>query len=98
MQKVASNFGFPVHWLKYNREFPRRPITSIRKVGDCRPAANVLLHVVEGKLHELEVYKDDNSAIEAALDALDMNRLHLLQGFDQRRACGRFSSIEGHPL
>lgn len=30
---------------------------------DYRPAVNVLLHVVEGKLHELEVYKDDGSAM-----------------------------------
>jgi hypothetical protein len=45
---------------------------------DYRPAVNVLLHVVEGKLHELEVYKDDGSAIETSLAALEMNRFHLL--------------------
>lgn len=31
--------------------------------GPHRPAVNLLLHVVEGRLHELEVYKDDGSAI-----------------------------------
>lgn len=28
-----------------------------------RPAINLLLHVIEGRLHELEVYKDDGSDI-----------------------------------
>ena len=28
-----------------------------------RPAVNLLLHVIEGRLHELEVYKDDGSDI-----------------------------------
>lgn len=45
---------------------------------DYIPAINVLLHVVDGKLHELEVYKDDGSAIEMALEALDISRFHLL--------------------
>lgn len=45
---------------------------------DHRPSVNVLLHVVEGKLHELEVYKDDGLAIETKLAALDMSRFHLL--------------------
>ncbi|MDB5647466.1 hypothetical protein [Methylobacterium sp.] len=31
--------------------------------GLHRPAINLLLHVVDGRLHELEVYKDDGSAI-----------------------------------
>ncbi|WP_409518520.1 DUF6984 family protein [Rhizobium laguerreae] len=44
---------------------------------DYRPAVNVLLHVVEGKLHELEVYKDDGSPIETSLDAVDISRFHL---------------------
>lgn len=43
---------------------------------DYRPAVNVLLHVVEGKLHELEVYKDDGSAIGTSLDAVDVSRFH----------------------
>lgn len=45
---------------------------------DYRPAVNVLLHVVEGKLHELEVYKDDGSAIETSLDSVDISQFHLL--------------------
>lgn len=45
---------------------------------DHRPSVNVLMHVVEGKLHELEVYKDDGSAIETSLAALDISRFHLL--------------------
>jgi hypothetical protein len=44
---------------------------------DYRPAVNVLLHVVEGKLHELEVYKDDGSSIETSLNAVDISRFHL---------------------
>lgn len=31
--------------------------------GPHRPAVNLLLHVVDGRLHELEVYKDDGSDI-----------------------------------
>jgi hypothetical protein len=31
--------------------------------GPHKPAVNLLLHVVEGRLHELEIYKDDGSAI-----------------------------------
>lgn len=31
--------------------------------GPHRPAVNFLLHVVDGRLHELEVYKDDGSPI-----------------------------------
>ncbi|WP_409564101.1 DUF6984 family protein [Methylobacterium sp. J-068] len=31
--------------------------------GPHRPAVNLLLHVVDGRLHELEVYKDDGSTI-----------------------------------
>ncbi|MCJ2047854.1 hypothetical protein MKK58_25435 [Methylobacterium sp. J-078] len=31
--------------------------------GPHRPAVNLLLHVVDGRLHELEVYKDDGSVI-----------------------------------
>ncbi len=27
------------------------------------PAVNLLIHVVEGRLHELEIYKDDDSQI-----------------------------------
>ncbi|WP_442965934.1 DUF6984 family protein [Rhizobium sp. 42MFCr.1] len=45
---------------------------------DYRPAVNVLLHVVEGKLHELEVYKDDGSPIQVSLATLDLDRFHLL--------------------
>lgn len=45
---------------------------------EFRPAVNVLLHVIEGKLHELEVYKDDGSEIETSLDALDISGFHLL--------------------
>ena len=33
------------------------------RLGPHRPAVNLLLHVVDGRLHELEVYKDDGSAI-----------------------------------
>jgi hypothetical protein len=46
--------------------------------ADHRPSVNVLLHVVEGKLRELEVYKDDGSAIETSLAALDISGFHLL--------------------
>jgi hypothetical protein len=42
---------------------------------DHRPAVNVLLHVVEGKLYELEVYKDDGWPIETPLDVVDISRL-----------------------
>lgn len=31
--------------------------------GQWRPAVHVLVHVVDGKLHELEIYKDDPSTI-----------------------------------
>jgi hypothetical protein len=44
---------------------------------DHRPAVNLLLHVVEGKLHELEVYKDDGSPIEIPIYELELDRLHL---------------------
>jgi hypothetical protein len=33
---------------------------------------------VEGKLHELEVYKDDGSPIQVSLAMLDLDRFHLL--------------------
>ncbi|WP_370677186.1 hypothetical protein [Pleomorphomonas sp. PLEO] len=42
-----------------------------------RPAVHVLLHVVDGMLHELEVYKDDGSPIETPIDILDLSQLHL---------------------
>jgi hypothetical protein len=32
-------------------------------LGSHRPAVNLLLHVIGGRLHELEVYKDDGGAI-----------------------------------
>lgn len=40
-----------------------------------RPAVHVLLHVVDGMLLELEIYKDDGSPIEIPLDILDLSQL-----------------------
>ncbi|EPE97327.1 DUF6984 family protein [Rhizobium grahamii] len=42
---------------------------------DFRPAVNVLLHIVDGKLHELEVYKDDGSPVELLPEQLDVTAL-----------------------
>ncbi|MBB4226871.1 hypothetical protein GGD56_000691 [Rhizobium mongolense] len=41
------------------------------------PAVHLLIHVVEGKLHELEVYKDDGTAITALPADMDLTKLHL---------------------
>lgn len=47
-----------------------------------RPAVHLLLHVVDGMLNELEVYKDDGSPIAIPLAKLDLSRLHLgLNGY-----------------
>lgn len=43
-----------------------------------RPAVHVLLHVVDGMLNELEVYKDDGSPIEIPLDILVLSQLRLV--------------------
>lgn len=45
--------------------------------GGLRPAVHVLLHVVDGRLDELEVYKDDGSPIMVPLDILDLSQLLL---------------------
>lgn len=42
------------------------------------PVVNVLLHVVDGMLNELEIYKDDGSAVERTLEELDVAELHLV--------------------
>lgn len=39
---------------------------------DFDAAVHILLHVVEGKLHELEVYKDDGSSIERLPKDIDL--------------------------
>jgi hypothetical protein len=43
----------------------RVPVEGHYRDGDAPsgPAINLLLHVVEGRLHELEVYKDDGTHI-----------------------------------
>ncbi|MCM2476311.1 hypothetical protein HGO38_22870 [Rhizobium sp. CG5] len=43
-----------------------------------RPAVNLLLHVVNGMLHELEVYKDDGSSIATGLSRVDPDDLHFV--------------------
>jgi hypothetical protein len=43
-----------------------------------RPAINVLLHVLGGMLHELEIYKDDGSSIETSIGEVDPDSLRLL--------------------
>lgn len=35
-----------------------------KQAVDFDPAVHIILHVVDGKLHELEFYKDDGSSIE----------------------------------
>lgn len=42
------------------------------------PAINILLHVVGGKLHELEVYKDDGSQIIVGPYEVDPNLIEVL--------------------
>ncbi|MFA1625560.1 hypothetical protein ACDY96_23095 [Rhizobium mongolense] len=44
---------------------------------DSGPAVHLLIHVVEGKLHELEVYKDDDTAITVLPADIDLTKLHL---------------------
>ncbi|ULJ75934.1 DUF6984 family protein [Rhizobium gallicum] len=44
---------------------------------DSGPAVHLLIHVVEGKLHELEVYKDDGTAITVLPADMDLTKLHL---------------------
>ncbi|ULJ74351.1 hypothetical protein [Rhizobium gallicum] len=38
------------------------------------PAIHLLIHVLEGKLHEFEVYKDDGTAITVIPADVDLNR------------------------
>lgn len=43
-----------------------------------RPAINILLHVLDGMLHELEVYKDDGSTIEKGIGEVDPDSIRFL--------------------
>lgn len=43
-----------------------------------RPAINILLHVVDGMLHELEVYKDDGSSIETGISEIALDGLRFI--------------------
>jgi hypothetical protein len=43
-----------------------------KEADDFDPAVHVLLHVVDGKLHELEVYKDDGSSIKRLPKDIDL--------------------------
>ena len=60
--------------LRFRADGPRAEVQGRVPVEGCyhddgsgpgfhRPVVNLLLHVVEGRLHELEVYKDDDSDI-----------------------------------
>jgi hypothetical protein len=42
---------------------------------DFGPVVHVLLHVVEGKLHALEIYGDDGSPIERLPSEIDLDEL-----------------------
>ncbi len=46
-----------------------------KKAVDFDPAVHILLHVVKGKLHQLEVYKDDGSSIERLPKDIDLAEL-----------------------
>lgn len=41
------------------------------------PAVNLLLHVVKGRLHELEVYKDDGTDIIVSPFAVPLDRIEI---------------------
>lgn len=48
------------------------------------PAVHLLLHVVDGHLHELEVYKDDGSDIVVGPFAVPPGHIHVWVGKEQK--------------